>query len=94
MHFRPRDDLVLVRPLKAEELGPADRGADDDGYSQGIVEAVGPGRLIQDGSGRRVARDIQRKTHVWFRNHRAEQLTLGKTAYVLVYAEDIVGDRV
>ena len=93
MHFQPRDDRVLVEPLKAESLGTADQSGEKDTLAQGIVKAVGPGALHSDGSGRRVAPGIRVGAHVWYDRTYAEQVTLGSVVYDVVVAGKIVGDR-
>ncbi len=90
MKIRPLGDNVLVKQTKADEVtsfGLVLPG-NDEKKPEGDVVAVGPGKLLKDGT--RAAMEIKVGDHVILKNWGGEKVVLDKEDYKIMSQDDIL----
>ncbi len=90
--IKPLGDRVVVNPLKKEEVTASGIVLPDtvekEQKAQGIVVAVGPGKLLE--SGVRAPMDVKVGDTVLFEKWGGEDVELGDEEYKIVSAEKIL----
>ena len=91
MGIRPLDDRVVLEVLDAEETTPGGIVLPDTAKEkpqQGRVEAVGEGRLLDNGT--RVKPDLKPGDRVLFGKYSGTDVKLGSQEYKIVQERDIL----
>lgn len=95
--IRPLADRVIVRPLTDEEHGTVSASgiiipetAKKEKPEQGIVIAVGPGKLDEDGE-KRIPVDVKVGDRVIFSKYGYDELKLNNKEYYIVGETSILG---
>ena len=89
--FRPLHDRVLVKPVK-EDVSKGGIVIPDNAKekpSRGIVEAVGPGKL--DDNGHRSPMDVKKGNTVLYGKYSGTEVKLNDNELVVLREEDILG---
>ncbi|OGT21617.1 MAG: co-chaperone GroES [Gammaproteobacteria bacterium RIFCSPHIGHO2_02_FULL_42_13] len=89
--FRPLHDRVLVKPVK-EDVSKGGIVIPDNAKekpSRGIVEAVGPGKL--DDNGHRSPMDVKKGNTVLYGKYSGTEVKLDDKELVVLREEDILG---
>ena len=92
MKLQPLHDQVIIKPLTAEEKTKSGIILPDtinkDRPEQGEGNAVGPGRLLNNGQ--RAPMSVKKKKKVVFKKYSTEDLKLDGQEYVVVAERDIL----
>jgi chaperonin GroES len=91
MSLMPLGDRVLVKRSEAEERTAGGIVLPDTAKEkpkQGVVEAVGSGRLLD--SGERVALAVKKGDTVLFTSYAGNEVKIGGQEYLLMREEDIL----
>jgi len=89
---KPLADRVVVKRLEAEEKtagGIVLPDAAKEKPKQGLVIAVGEGRMADDGS--RVPMRVKKDDRIVFSSYAGTEVTLGDEEYLIMREEDILG---
>ena len=89
--IRPLDDRVVVSPLEAEETtagGIVLPDSSKEKPNRGTIVAVGPGKLLDDGS--RGELQVKIGDEVLFTSYAPETIELGDDEYLLMSESDIL----
>ncbi|MEK6730611.1 MAG: co-chaperone GroES [Pseudomonadota bacterium] len=89
--FRPLHDRVLVKPVK-EDVSKGGIVIPDNAKekpSRGTVEAVGPGKL--DDNGHRSPMDVKKGNTVLYGKYSGTEVKLNDNELVVLREEDILG---
>lgn len=88
--FRPTGDRVVIRPTPAQTVtsfGIVIPDTSKEKPEQGVVVAVGPGRVAE--SGQRVAVDVAVGDKVYFKKPWDEPIKVNGTEYYIIAESDI-----
>jgi chaperonin GroES len=91
MVIRPLDDRVVIEPLEAEEKTAGGIVLPDTAKEkpqQGKVIAVGPGKLLDDGT--RAKPVVAKGDRVLYGKYSGTEVTLDKKDYVIMKESDIL----
>lgn len=96
LNIKPLGDRVVVRPLTNEESGNVSASgiiipdtAKQEKPEQGIVVAVGAGKMKDDGSGR-VAVDVKEGDRIVFSKYGYDEVKMGDKEYFIVSESNII----
>lgn len=94
--IKPLADRVVVRPLTDEEAGNVSvsgiiipNTAKQDKPEQGVIVAVGTGKLKEDGSGR-IAMEVKEGDRVMFSKYGYDEVKMGDEEYFVVSESNIL----
>jgi chaperonin GroES len=91
MNVRPLGDRVVVRPVEREEMTRSGIVLPDTAKEkpqEGIVEAVGPGRILDNGT--RVPAEVQVGDRVLFAKYAGNEFKLDETDYLIINERDLL----
>ena len=91
MRVQPLGDRVLVRPVKREERTKAGIVIPDtakDKPQEGIVEAIGGGRILDDGT--KVSVELKVGEHVLYAKYAGSEFKLDGEEYLIVSEKDVL----
>jgi chaperonin GroES len=91
MKLRPLDDRVVIEPLKSEERTPGGIVLPDTAQEKpqrGKVVAVGPGKLLDDGS--RAAMNVAVGDEVIFSKYAGSDVKINGNEYKIMRESDIL----
>jgi len=91
MKLVPLDDRIVVQRLEAEETTEGGIVLPDTAREkpqQAKVVAVGPGRMLDDGS--RVGLDVKKGDTVLIGKYQGTEITIDGEEYVFLKAEDLL----
>lgn len=92
MKLRPLNDYVIIKPNLAEEItksGIVLPGTiDKENPDEGIVEAVGNGKLLDNGQ--RAPMNVKVGDRVRFRKYTVRDLKIDSEEYLVVAESDII----
>lgn len=90
--IKPLGDHVLVKPLKEEEVTASGivlpDTVDKEKKAEGSVVAVGPGKMLEDGS--RSAMEVTVGQRVLFKKWGGDEVEFEKEEYKIISQEDIL----
>jgi chaperonin GroES len=91
MNLKPLGERVLVKPLKEEEKqgGIIIPDTAKEKPQEGVVEAVGPGKLADTGD--RLAMNVKKGDKVLFGKYSGTEVKIGDTEYLIMNEDDIFG---
>jgi chaperonin GroES len=90
-NVKPLSDRVLVEPLEKEETTPSGIVLPETAKEkpqEGLVLAVGPGRLLD--SGERAAMEVKAKDRVLYAKYAGTELKMGDKKYLILGEKDIL----
>lgn len=91
MKMKPLDDRVVVKPLESEEKTSGGIVLPDTAKEkpqQGLVEAVGPGRLLKDG--KRSTLTLKKGDRVLFGKYAGHEVKIAGTEYKIMKEDDVL----
>ncbi len=92
MNIRPLGDRVLVKPIKEEEITKSGiflpETIEKEKKAEGIVMAVGPGKLLENGE--RAKMEVKVGDKVLFEKWGGEEVKIGKEEYKILESEKIL----
>jgi chaperonin GroES len=92
MQLRPLSDKVIVKALPKEEMTKAGiilpETVDKERPEQGEVIAVGPGRLLDNGS--RAAMSVKVGDKVVFKKYSPDEVKLDEVEYLVISESDVM----
>jgi chaperonin GroES len=92
MQLRPLSDKVIVKALPKEEMTKAGiilpETVGKERPEQGEVIAVGPGRLLDNGS--RAAMSLKVGDKVVFKKYSPDEVKLGEVEYLVISESDVM----
>lgn len=92
MNIHPLGDRVLVKPIKEEEVTASGivlpETVDKEKKMEGEVIAVGPGKLLENGS--RAIMEVKVGDKVIFEKWGGEEVKVGKEEYKILSVEKIL----
>jgi len=91
MTVKPLADRVLVKPVEREEMTKSGIVLPDTAREkpqEGIVEAVGPGRVLD--SGQTVPVSVEVGDRVLYAKYAGNEFKLGDVEYLLVSERDVL----
>ncbi|HBU07071.1 MAG TPA: co-chaperone GroES [Candidatus Magasanikbacteria bacterium] len=92
MNIKPLGDRVLVKPIKEEEVTASGillpETVDKEKKMEGEVVAVGPGKLLENGS--RAIMEVKVGDKVIFEKWGGEEVKVGKEEYKILSVEKIL----
>jgi chaperonin GroES len=92
MKLRPLGDHLIVKALSAEETSASGiiipDTVDKERPERGEVIAVGPGKVLENGS--RAAIDVKPGDKVVFKKYAPDEVKDGKDTLLVIKAEDIM----
>ena len=89
--FRPLGDRVLLEPLEEEERTSSGIILPDSAKEkpqEGLVVAVGPGRLLDNGD--RVSPEVEEGDKVIFQKYAGTEVKVEEEAYLILSEKDIL----
>ncbi|OGL74085.1 co-chaperone GroES [Candidatus Uhrbacteria bacterium RIFCSPHIGHO2_12_FULL_60_25] len=90
--LRPLGDRVIVKPVAKEEMTKAGiilpDTVDKERPEQGEVIAVGPGKVLENGS--RAALSVKVGDKVVFKKYSPDEVKIEKTEYLVISESDIM----
>jgi chaperonin GroES len=92
MTVRPLGDRVVLRPVEREERTKSGIVLPDTAKEkpqEGIVEAVGPGRILD--SGTRVPMELKTGDRVLYAKYSGNEFKLDDVEYLIVSEKDVLG---
>ena len=92
LHLRPLADRVLVEPLEQEEKtssGILLPETAKEKPQEGLIVAIGPGRLDDDGK-KRVEMEVKLGDKVIFAKYSGSEIKLAEKKYLLMSEKDIL----
>ena len=90
--LRPLDDRVVIQPLEAQEMTAGGIVLPDSARekpNQGVVVALGPGKLIEK-SGERGQMSLKQGDRVFYGKYSGTEVELDGETYVIVRESDIL----
>ncbi len=92
MTLRPLGDRVIVKPAAKEEMTKAGiilpDTVDKERPEQGEIIAVGPGRLLDNGS--RAAMSVKVGDKIVFKKYSPDEVKLGNEEYLVISESDVM----
>lgn len=92
MQLRPLSDKVVLKTLPKEEMTKAGiilpETVDKERPEQGEVIAVGPGKLLENGS--RAAMSVKVGDKVVFKKYSPDEVKLGDIEYLVIAESDVM----
>lgn len=92
MNLRPLGDHLIVKPSSKEETSLSGiiipDTVDKERPERGEVMAVGPGRMLENGS--RSAMDVKAGDKVVFKKYAPDEVKVGKDEYLVIKADDVM----
>ncbi|MDA1038137.1 MAG: co-chaperone GroES [bacterium] len=92
MNLRPLADYVLVKSASEEEVTASGiilpDTVDKDRPEQGEVVAVGPGKMLENGT--RAKMEVQVGNKVVFKKYAPDPVKVGDTEYLVIRNDDVV----
>lgn len=92
MHIKPLADRVVIKPLKEETVTQSGivlpDTADKKQKAEGEIVAVGPGKLLKDGS--RASMEVQVGDKVLFEKWGGEEIERDGVEYKIISADRIL----
>jgi chaperonin GroES len=91
MNVRPLGGRVVVRPVEHEEMTKSGIYLPDTAKEkpqEGIVEAVGAGRVLENGA--RVPLDVETGDRVLYAKYAGNDFKLDETDYLIVNEQDLL----
>jgi chaperonin GroES len=92
LHLRPLADRVLVEPLEQEEKtasGILLPETAKEKPQEGLIVAIGPGRLDEDGK-KRIEMEVKLGDKVIFAKYSGSEIKLADKKYLLMSEKDIL----
>ena len=93
MNIKPLNDKVVVKPLKQEEKTKSGivlpDSAREEKPEQGEVTAVGPGKMLENGS--RATMSVKVGDRVLFTKYSPDEVEIEKIKYLVIEEEKILG---
>lgn len=92
MQLRPLGDRVIVKPAAKEEMTKAGiilpDTVDKERPEQGEVVAVGPGRLLENGS--RAAMGLKVGDKIVFKKYSPDEVKVGNEEFLVIAESDVM----
>jgi len=92
MNLRPLADYVLVKSASEEEVTASGiilpDTVDKDRPEQGEVVAIGPGKMLENGT--RAKMDVQVGNKVVFKKYAPDPVKVGDMEYLVIRNDDVV----
>ena len=92
MKLRPLGDHLIVKALAAEEKSVSGiiipDTVDKERPERGEVIAVGPGKILENGS--RTAMDMKAGDKVVFKKYAPDEVKIGKDEFLVIKADDVM----
>ena len=92
MKLRPLGDHLIVKALAAEEKSVSGiiipDTVDKERPERGEVIAVGPGKILENGS--RAAMDMKPGDKVVFKKYAPDEVKIDKDEYLVIKADDVM----
>jgi len=92
MKLRPVGDHIIVREVSREEASPSGiilpETLSKERPEKGEVIAVGPGKLLKDGS--RSSMEVSVGDVVVFKKYAPDEVKDGNTTYLVIRADDVM----
>ncbi len=92
MNLKPLHDHVIVKPLGAEEVTKSGivlpETVDKEKPEKGEVVAVGPGKLLENGS--RAQMSVKVGDKVVFKKYSPDEVKVGKDEFLVLQESDIM----
>ncbi len=92
MNLKPINDHVIVKPVKKEDRTKSGivlpDSAKDEKSEQGEIVAVGPGKLLDNGS--RQALQVKVGDTVLFKKYSPDEFTIDEVEYLILAESDIL----
>jgi len=92
MQLRPIGDHVIVKAIKEEEVSAAGiilpETVDKERPERGEVLAVGPGRMLDNGS--RAPMEVKIGDKIVFKKYAPDEVKIQKEEYLVIRLEDII----
>jgi len=92
MQLQPLADRLVVQPLEAELVSKSGIVIPDTAKEkpqEGIVIAVGPGRLDKDGQ--RIAMEVKKGDRVMFGKYAGDEFKQGGVEYKIIREDEVLG---
>jgi len=92
MKLKPLSDRLVVKPLEAETVSKSGIVIPDTAKEkpqEGIVEAVGPGRVDKDGN--RIAMEVQKGDKVLFGKYAGDEFKVDGVEYKIIREDEVLG---
>lgn len=92
IHLKPLGDRVLVEPVEEKEVkkgGVIIPDTAKEKPTEGIVRAVGPGKLDEDG--KRIPMEVKEGDRVLITKYGGTEIKLDDKEYKILSSEDILG---
>ena len=92
VHLKPLGDRVLVEPIEEKEVKKGDIIVPDTAKekpTEGIVRAVGPGKLDEDG--KRIPMEVKEGDRVLITKYGGTEIKLEDKDYKILSSEDVLG---
>ena len=92
MNVKPLGDRVLLKPVEREEMTKSGIVLPDTAKEkpqEGVVEAVGPGRILDNGQ--KVAVELKVGDRVLYAKYAGNEFKLDEVEYLLVSEKDVLG---
>ena len=92
MKIQPLADRILVTPTEAETVSPAGIHLVEHAKQKpqtGVVVAVGPGKMLEDGTER--VPDVEPGDKIIFGQYGGTEVTLDGETYLMMTADDVLG---
>ena len=92
IHVKPLGDRVLVQPIEEKEIKQGGIIMPDTAKekpTQGIVRAVGPGKLDEDG--KRIPMEVKAGDRVLITKYGSTEIKLEDKEYKILSSDDILG---
>ena len=91
MNVRPLGDRVLLKPLEREEMTKSGIVLPDTAKEkpqEGIVEAVGPGRVLD--SGEKVPMELKVGDRILYARYAGNEFKLDEVEYLVISEKDVL----
>jgi len=92
MNIKPLHSNVVIKPKKKEEMTKSGivlpDTADKERPEQGVVVAVGEGRILADG--KRSAMSVKVGDQVMFKKYSPDEIKIDNQEYLVMAEEDII----
>ncbi len=93
LKLKPLNDKVIIKPIEEDEKTKAGivlpETAEKEKPEKGEVIAVGPGKLLENGS--RAPMSIKVGDKVIFKKYSPDEIKIGKEEYLVIDEGDIIG---
>ncbi|MDD7464804.1 MAG: co-chaperone GroES [Actinomycetaceae bacterium] len=89
--IKPLEDRIVIKQAEAEETtasGLVLPGSAQEKPQEGVVLAVGPGRI--DDNGNRVPMDVKEGDAVIYSRYGGTEVTYGDDTYIILSARDVL----